>query len=44
MKFTENKIEYRSAPPLLGADSDDILRGLGMSDADIVKLREQGVV
>jgi crotonobetainyl-CoA:carnitine CoA-transferase CaiB-like acyl-CoA transferase len=44
MKFTENKIEYRSAPPLLGADSDDILHSLGMSDAEIAKLREQGVV
>jgi crotonobetainyl-CoA:carnitine CoA-transferase CaiB-like acyl-CoA transferase len=44
MKFMENKIEYRTAPPLLGADSDDILHSLGMSDAEIAKLREQGVV
>lgn len=44
MKFTENKIEYRNAPPLLGADSEEILRGLGLADAEIAKLRAQGVV
>ena len=44
MKFTENKVEYRMAPPMLGADSDDILRDLGLADGEIAKLREQGVV
>jgi crotonobetainyl-CoA:carnitine CoA-transferase CaiB-like acyl-CoA transferase len=44
MKFKEAPIEYRRAPPMLGADSDEILRGLGLADAEIAKLREQGVV
>ncbi len=44
MKFKEAPIEYRRAPPMLGADSEEILRGLGLADAEIVKLREQGVV
>jgi len=44
MKFTESKVEYRMAPPMLGADSDDILRDLGLADGEIAKLREQGVV
>jgi crotonobetainyl-CoA:carnitine CoA-transferase CaiB-like acyl-CoA transferase len=44
MKFREAPIEYRNAPPLLGADSDAILRELGLDDAEIAKLREQGVV
>jgi crotonobetainyl-CoA:carnitine CoA-transferase CaiB-like acyl-CoA transferase len=44
MKFANNKIEHRMAPPMLGADSDDILSELGLADDEIVKLREQGVV
>jgi len=32
------------APPMLGADSDDILSELGLADEEIAKLREQGVV
>ena len=44
MKFTESKVEYRMAPPMLGADSDDILRDLGLADGEIAKLRELGVV
>ncbi|MCX7310402.1 MAG: CaiB/BaiF CoA-transferase family protein [Alphaproteobacteria bacterium] len=44
IKLKEAPIEYRNAPPLLGADSDEILRGIGISDAEIARLREQGVV
>jgi succinate--hydroxymethylglutarate CoA-transferase len=34
----------RNAAPELGADADDILRGLGLSDARIEALRARGVV
>jgi crotonobetainyl-CoA:carnitine CoA-transferase CaiB-like acyl-CoA transferase len=44
MKFKEAPIEYRRAPPMLGADSDEILHELGLVNDEIAKLREQGVV
>jgi crotonobetainyl-CoA:carnitine CoA-transferase CaiB-like acyl-CoA transferase len=44
MNFTETPLEYRSAPPLLGQHSDDILREIGISDGEIAALRAGGVV
>jgi len=44
MNFTEAPLEYRSAPPLLGQHSDEILRELGISDDGIAALRAGGVV
>jgi len=40
MKFSESPVEYRSAPPLLGQHTEEVLREvLGMDDATIAKLR-----
>jgi len=44
MRFSETPIEYRLAPPALGQHTDEVLRGLGRSDAEIARLREAGVV
>jgi crotonobetainyl-CoA:carnitine CoA-transferase CaiB-like acyl-CoA transferase len=44
MNFTETPLEYRSAPPLLGQHSDEILREIGVSDGEIATLRAGGVV
>ena len=44
INFTDAAIEYDSAPPLLGQHSDEILHELGMIDAEIAKLRSNGVV
>jgi len=44
INFTDAAIEYDSAPPLLGQHSDEILHELGMNDAEIAKLRSNGVV
>jgi crotonobetainyl-CoA:carnitine CoA-transferase CaiB-like acyl-CoA transferase len=44
MRFSETPIEYRLAPPALGQHTEEVLRGLGKSDAEIARLREAGVV
>jgi len=45
MRFSETPIDYTRAPPVLGQHTDEILRDtLGMSEAEIGKLRADGVV
>jgi crotonobetainyl-CoA:carnitine CoA-transferase CaiB-like acyl-CoA transferase len=45
MRFSGTPLEFKSAPPTLGQHTDEILRAmLGMSAADIEKLRSEGVI
>jgi crotonobetainyl-CoA:carnitine CoA-transferase CaiB-like acyl-CoA transferase len=44
MRFSGTPIEYRSAPPLLGEHTEEVLRALGKSDAEIGRLRGEGVI
>jgi crotonobetainyl-CoA:carnitine CoA-transferase CaiB-like acyl-CoA transferase len=45
LRFSQTPVSYRSAPPLLGAQTREILtERLGMSEADIDKLRALGVI
>ncbi|MFN7114521.1 MAG: CaiB/BaiF CoA transferase family protein [Alphaproteobacteria bacterium] len=45
VKFSETPVSYRRAPPPLGADTDDVLKTeLGLNEAEILNLRQQGVV
>jgi len=45
IKYSATPIAYRSAPPMLGADTDEILCGLlGLSSAELARLRKAGVV
>jgi crotonobetainyl-CoA:carnitine CoA-transferase CaiB-like acyl-CoA transferase len=45
MRFSGTPLEFKSPPPTLGQHTDEILRTfLGMSPADIGKLRADGVV
>ncbi len=44
IRFSATPIDYRLAPPLLGQDTEAVLRELGRSDADIAALRAAGVV
>jgi crotonobetainyl-CoA:carnitine CoA-transferase CaiB-like acyl-CoA transferase len=45
MRFSGTPLEYRLAPPLLGAHTDEILRDLlGRSAPEIAKLRADGVI
>jgi crotonobetainyl-CoA:carnitine CoA-transferase CaiB-like acyl-CoA transferase len=44
INFAANPLHYERAPPLLGQHSDEILTQLGLSEADVKKLRDGGVV
>ncbi|HEY5898305.1 MAG TPA: CaiB/BaiF CoA-transferase family protein [Burkholderiales bacterium] len=45
MRFSGTPIEYRTAPPLLGQHSDEVLRDLlGKSAGEIARLRSAGVI
>ncbi|MGZ5895145.1 MAG: CaiB/BaiF CoA transferase family protein [Xanthobacteraceae bacterium] len=44
INFAATPVHYDRAPPLLGQHSDEVLRELGLSDADVKKLRGNGVV
>ena len=45
IKYSATPIDYRSAPPMLGADTDEILREmLGVTPAEIARLRKAGIV
>jgi crotonobetainyl-CoA:carnitine CoA-transferase CaiB-like acyl-CoA transferase len=45
MRFSETPVEYRIAPPLLGAYNEEIYGGLlGKSAAEMEKLKAAGIV
>jgi crotonobetainyl-CoA:carnitine CoA-transferase CaiB-like acyl-CoA transferase len=45
MRFSATPLEFRAPPPTLGQHTDEILKNvLDMSDADIARLRAEGVI
>ena len=45
MRFSQTRIDYRQAPPVLGEHTEQVLRGLlGKDDAEIARLRARGVI
>ena len=44
MRFSGTPIEHTLAPPTLGQHSEEVLRSLGKSEAEIAKLRADGIV
>src|SRR5262245_21701220 len=44
MRFSATPIEYRAAPPVLGQHTEEVLRSLGKSDAEIGRLKAEGVI
>ena len=45
IKLSRTPVEYRNAPPLLGEQSDDVLRQvLGYDEDEIVRLRAAGTI
>ena len=44
LRLSTTPVEYRNAPPLLGQDTEAVLRKLGHDDAAIAALRAAGVI
>jgi crotonobetainyl-CoA:carnitine CoA-transferase CaiB-like acyl-CoA transferase len=44
MRFSGTPIKHTMAPPTLGQHTEEVLRSLGKSEADIAKLRTDGIV
>ncbi len=45
LKFSETRIQYSKAPPVLGEDTDDVLtRVLGKSAEEVANLKAKGVI
>jgi len=45
LRLSETPVTYRSAPPVLGADTRDVLaERLAMSSSEIERLREKGII
>jgi crotonobetainyl-CoA:carnitine CoA-transferase CaiB-like acyl-CoA transferase len=45
INYSATPLSYRSAPPMLGADTDEILRDiLGIAPAEIARMRKTGIV
>lgn len=45
MKFTGTPVQYRYAPPMIGQQTDEVLREqLGLGDGDLDDLREKGII
>ena len=44
MRFSGTPVEYRSAPPVLGQHTEEVLRMLKKSDAEIARLRTEGTI
>ena len=44
MRFSGTPIEHKLAPPTLGQHTEEVLQALGKGDADIAKLRSEGVI
>ncbi|GIX48319.1 MAG: hypothetical protein KatS3mg131_2530 [Candidatus Tectimicrobiota bacterium] len=44
LEFSTGRATVRRPPPLPGEHTDEILAELGLSEADVARLRAQGVV
>jgi crotonobetainyl-CoA:carnitine CoA-transferase CaiB-like acyl-CoA transferase len=44
MRFSGTPIEHKLAPPTLGQHTEEVLRALGKGEADIARLRSEGIV
>jgi crotonobetainyl-CoA:carnitine CoA-transferase CaiB-like acyl-CoA transferase len=44
MRFSETPLEHDMPPPTLGQHTEEVLRGLGKSEAEIARLRSAAII
>jgi len=44
MKFSETPCEIRGSPPSFGEHTEEILKWLGYAEAEILGMRQEGVI
>jgi crotonobetainyl-CoA:carnitine CoA-transferase CaiB-like acyl-CoA transferase len=44
MRFSETPLEHDVPPPTLGQHTEEVLRGLGKSEAEIARLRSEAII
>ena len=44
MRFSKSKLEYKSAPPVLGQHTQEVLAALGLGEAEIARLRNEHAI
>lgn len=44
VKYSESKPSIRSVPPMLGEHTEEVLRGLGIGEGELKRLKEEGAV
>lgn len=44
IKMSETPVSYRRPPPTMGQHTDEVLQDLGLSEAEMAKLRQKGVI
>ncbi|MCK5042360.1 MAG: CoA transferase [Sphingomonadales bacterium] len=44
IRYSKSKLEYKTASPTLGQNTDEVLKDMGLSDADITTLRQKNII
>jgi formyl-CoA transferase/CoA:oxalate CoA-transferase len=44
IRLSDTPASLRTPPPVFGADTDAVLAGLGYDDAQVARLRSEGIV
>jgi crotonobetainyl-CoA:carnitine CoA-transferase CaiB-like acyl-CoA transferase len=44
MRFSETAVQHDAPPPTLGQHTDEVLKWLGKSEAEVARLRSEGIV
>jgi crotonobetainyl-CoA:carnitine CoA-transferase CaiB-like acyl-CoA transferase len=44
ISYSRSKLEYHDASPTLGQNTDEVLKGMGLSDEDINSLRQKSII
>ena len=44
IRYSKSKLEYKTSSPTLGQNTDEVLKDMGLSDADIDSLRQKNII